>query len=51
MKEEEFLLYVWHIMNPLNQDQVDAERVLELLKLVYDPYATKDDWALGGQIE
>lgn len=38
LREEEFLIQFWLKVNPSNQPTVDAHIVLELLKLIYDPY-------------
>ncbi len=46
MKEEEFLTQFWVKVNPLNEDFIDSNIVLEFLKLIYDPYSgpSLTDW-------
>jgi len=38
LREEEFLIQFWLKVNPSNEATVDSHIVLELLKLIYDPY-------------
>ena len=37
-KEEDFLFKFWYLINPLMQEKVQRNIVLDLLKLLYDPY-------------
>jgi hypothetical protein len=39
IKEDEFLAQLWYKVNPVNIETVDANIMLEVLKLIYDPYA------------
>lgn len=39
LREEEFLMQVWIIINPNNYEFIDSGLFLEFLKIIYDPYS------------
>jgi len=43
LREEEFLMQFWFLLNPFNNETIEAAIVLEFLKLVYDPYSKPTD--------
>ena len=45
-KEEDFLFKFWYLINPLMQEKVQRNIVLDLLKLLYDPYHETNNFDL-----